>query len=78
MPLFYGEEAYLLYVEPVYLGAEGATPEDLEGEEIGRVLSILGAALERYHTLQGEGRFAEAGAELERIYDLMESLSAGD
>ncbi len=124
VPLFHQDEAYLLYVEPIYLQAEGAKMPELkkivvadqerivwgdtfqaaledlvgtgslagmstgkgstsavegfEGEDPARALRILLAALERYRELLGAGRFSEAGDELERIYELAETLGSGD
>ena len=123
VPLFFEDIAYLLYVEPVYLQAEGAkmpelkkivlgdqenivwgdsflesledligsTPifmgeakaaiaEAIEGAEegdIARILMPLKTTLDRYKTLQGQNRFSEAGAELEKIYSLVDGLTAG-
>ena len=52
--------------------------EGSEGEDPARSVRILLAALERYRGLLGEGRFSEAGGELERIYELVETLGLGD
>ena len=120
VPLFFDEKAYLLYVEPVYLQAEGAKMPELKkivvadqerivwgdtfqesmealiettigpapgystrtsaapARDIAETLLRLQAALDRYKTLQGEGRFSEAGSELEKIYRMVESLISSD
>ena len=128
VPLFFEEKAYLLYVEPVYLQAEGAKMPELkkivladqerifwgdtfadsmaalisatpvparEAEtavaaaievtqkpatvgDLGQHLRPLKAALDRYKALQGQGRFSEAGSELEKIYKMVESLISGE
>ena len=124
VPLFFEDKAYLLYVEPVYLQAEGAkmpelkkvvvadqerifwgdtfresmealisaTPtlsrkadatadtalERVKNGDMSQNLMLLKAALKRYKTLQGEGRFSEAGSELEKIYSMVEDLMSGD
>ena len=52
---------------------EGVGEGDFE-----QVLLTLEAALNRYRALQGEGRFREAGEELEKIYRMVEMLVAGE
>jgi len=124
VPLFFKDKAYLLYVEPVYLQAEGAKMPELKkivvadqehvlwgdtfqesietligmspGEavaketgpalvieskdkvDLARILRPLKAALDRYKNLQGQGRFSEAGSELEKIYSLIDSVISGE
>jgi hypothetical protein len=121
IPLFFGGKAYLLYVEPVYLQAEGAKMpeikkivladqetivwgdsfgesmealsgmvrlaaaetaesaaavlESIDRGDLSAALSTLAEMLSRYKTLQGEGRFREAGAELEKVYTFVEQLA---
>ena len=43
-----------------------------------RALMPLKAALDRYKTLQGAGKFSEAGSELERIEKLIQRMISGD
>ena len=124
VPLFFEEKVYLLYVEPVYLQADGAKMPELKkivvadqerifwgdtfkesmdtlrnsayilsdneetslagsGEYIdnGNIpqnIILLKAAFTRYKILQGEGKFSEAGLELEKIYLLIEGLTRID
>ena len=59
---------------PGYSTRTSAAP----ARDIAETLLRLQAALDRYKTLQGEGRFSEAGSELEEIYRMVESLISSD
>jgi len=60
----------------------GAAPvgvsESVDKGDLSETLLRLQAALHRYKTLQGEGRFSEAGSELEQIYSMVESFISKD
>ena len=45
---------------------------------LAQALLPLKAALDRYKSLQGQGKFSEAGSELERIERLIQRMISGD